>query len=94
MSAPKNPRRRSRRTLHRLALHYAIAERDSFAEAYGEDSNDDAATRARQLAADFRRCLFEEFGEITSEDALATGPGRFISIHEVARRATTGNSES
>lgn len=74
-------KRLTRREAHRLALHYAICERDSFAEANrpGEPARD----RAEFLAAEFRRVLRDEFGEQTWEDDLASQDIPSISLSEI-----------
>ena len=78
-------RKLSRDTAHRLALHYAINERDSYADAYGGEGPE--AERAMRLASEFRRVLREEFGEITSEDALAEmSKGSLVTLEEIAAR--------
>lgn len=79
----KLTKRLSRKEAHRLALHYAICERDSLSEAYSE-RDDPAAVRARWLAAEFRRVLRDEFGQITLEDDLAANPGPGVPIQELA----------
>lgn len=78
-------KRLTRKNAHRQALHYAINERDSYAEAYGGDGPE--AARARWLADEFRRVLWEEFGEKTSEDRLAeASEGSFVSVEEIVGR--------
>lgn len=69
----------SRRTAHRLALHYAIAERDSYAAATAH-CGDGQAEKAASLANEFRRVLSEEFGEITSNDAIEAANYPAVSI--------------
>lgn len=71
----------SRRQAHRLALHYAIAERDSYADAWHFGSEERA--RAERQSSEFRRVLHEEFGEITSEDALAQSNMVPVSINDL-----------
>jgi len=78
-------KRLSRRNAHRLALHYAICERDSFADAYHPD--DEPGKRAAFLASEFRRVLKEEFGEITSEDRLRAENYETVSIMDLVRKA-------
>ena len=63
-------RKLSRREAHRLALHHAIAERDSFADA-NRHCADGIAEKAQGLADEFRRVLMDEFGEKTWEDSFA-----------------------
>lgn len=63
-------KRLSRKEAHRLALHYAIVERDSFADA-NLGSDEVQAEKARNLASEFRRVLREEFDDMTWEDAFA-----------------------
>lgn len=79
-------RKLSRREAHRLAFHYAINERDSFAGAYDSTPDDPAATRAAWLASEFRRGLKEEFGEITTEDHMIANPGPSVSIFALVER--------
>lgn len=74
-------RKLSRREAHRIALHFAINERDSFAGAHSPD--EPAAIRAVVLAAELRRVLLEEFGEIIREDYLIQNPGTSISLFDL-----------
>lgn len=84
-------RRLSRREAHRLALHYAINERDSLVDAYSRGMQDDPApVRAAWLAAEFRRVLAKEFGQRTVEDEMV-GQGTPVSIFELAARNEDGD---
>lgn len=73
----------SRRNAHRLALHYAIAERDSFADATS-GCGGGQTEKAAALANEFRRVLLEEFGEITAEDAFAAARHPSVSIFDLS----------
>lgn len=70
------PKRRklSRREAYRLALHHAITDRESMAEAW--DSHTAESQDAAWLASEFKRVLAEAFGERTVEDALAASGGK------------------
>lgn len=72
----------SRRTAHRLALHYAIAERDSYAAATA-GCGDGQSEKASALASEFRRVLREEFGEVTADDAFEAEGHRSVSIFDI-----------
>jgi hypothetical protein len=74
-------RKRTRREVYRLALHYAIAERDSYAAAWEKGSPE--RTRAEDLAAEFRQVLKEAFGEVTWEDEFAAANHPSISVHDI-----------
>ena len=73
----------SRRNAHRLALHYAIAERDSFADATA-GCGDGQTEKASALANEFRRVLLEEFGEVTAEDAFKAAGHPSVSIFDLS----------
>jgi len=72
----------SRQTAHRLALHYAIAERDGFAAATA-GCGDGQSEKASALASEFRRVLREEFGEVTVDDALEAENHPTVSIFDI-----------
>lgn len=74
-------KRMSRRTAHRLALHYAINERDSYADAWRAGSPE--RQRAEWQAAEFRRVLKEEFGQITAEDHFAAQNYPSLNIEDI-----------
>lgn len=71
----------SRRTVHRLALHYAICERDSYADAWGPGEPE--RVRAEFQASEFRRVLKEEFGQLTAEDTFAAANHPSVSIFDL-----------
>lgn len=73
----------SRSEAHRLALIYAIAERDSLVYSFERSSKDPGAIHAAYLAKEFRRVLLEEFGEITQEDYDKANPLPPISIFDI-----------
>jgi hypothetical protein len=72
----------SRQTAHRLALHYAIAERDGFAGATA-GCGDGVSEKASALANEFRRVLREEFGEVTVDDAIEAANLPTVSIFDI-----------
>lgn len=79
-------KRLSRRDAYRLALHYAIVERESFAEAWAHMDDEAAPQKAAWLASEFRRVLAESFGEQTVEDAMAQQLGPGVPLSQVVRR--------
>lgn len=77
----------SRKAAHRLALHYAISERLSFADCQHRD--DPGFQRAVLMANEFRRVLKEEFGEMTWEDEFAAANYPSVDIHDIASKEPT-----
>lgn len=77
----------ARRTseLIKLALHYAIQDREAMVDA--THSDDPEHIRAKQLVKEFERYLNKRFGELsqTQADAQAKANGSvtYVSIHDI-----------
>jgi hypothetical protein len=78
---------RPKRELFRLALHYAIEERQGWLSCVDDD--DPYAERARVLVAEWKALLKKEFGQITAEDALfqryASGEIKSVNVLELIK---------
>lgn len=59
--------------LFRVALHYAIADRESFVAAHNHMKDDPAAVHAAELVKKFKLCLKKRYGEIPVGDAPLGG---------------------